>query len=96
MFIGISKDNMFDSHAKDYYTARNLELVQSLGGASRANEKKTLYGCLDRCNTNMGKRMVRANILQPSSHLPTIIARMDCVGELLCNESVFVSLKKGI
>src|SRR5579884_583624 len=61
----------------DAVTARNLELVEPLlaGGDSGA----TLFRSLDLTRTPMGKRLLRAWILRPSTELDEIEARLDAV-----------------
>ena len=48
----------------DYLSVRNLELVQNI---QNPKSSQSLFGVLDHCQTPMGKRLLRANILQPSS-----------------------------
>lgn len=48
----------------DYLSVRNLELVQNL---QNPKSSQSLFGVLDQCQTPMGKRLLRANILQPSA-----------------------------
>ena len=50
----------------DYLSVRNLELVQNL---QNPKSPQSLFGVLDNCHSPMGKRLLRANILQPSSGL---------------------------
>jgi len=70
----------------DYLSIRNLELVQNIQNPKSA---QCLYGVLDHCHTPMGKRLLRSNILQPSSDLHTIDARLDAVTEMIQNEDMF-------
>ncbi len=55
-----------------------LELVESPAGEKR----HTLWGLLDRCRTPMGSRKLKSWILHPSTDLPTIELRQNCVEEL--------------
>lgn len=48
----------------DYLSVRNLELVQNL---QNPKSPQSLFGVLDHCHSPMGKRLLRANILQPLS-----------------------------
>ena len=88
----------------DYLSVRNLELVQNL-----QNPKSTqcLYGILDHCHTPMGKRLLRASILQPSCGISacmslsepdnnTIQGRLDAVQEILQTEDMFHGVAKCI
>ena len=65
--------------ALDAVSARNLELVEPLFSGESA--QTTLFHTLDACCTPMGKRLLRATLLRPSSELPEIEARLDAVGE---------------
>lgn len=40
---------------------------------------------LDRCRTRAGSRLLKANLLQPPAHLPTIQLRQAAVAELLAS-----------
>ena len=53
----------------DYLSVRNLELVQNL---QNSKSSQSLFGILDYCRTPMGKRLLRANILQPSSGINSL------------------------
>ena len=50
----------------DYLSVRNLELVQNI---QNPKSPQSLFGVLDNCHSPMGKRLLRVNILQPSSGL---------------------------
>jgi hypothetical protein len=51
----------------DYLSVRNLELVQNL---QNPKSSQCLFGVLDHCQTPMGKRLLRANLLQPPAGAP--------------------------
>ncbi len=64
----------------DSVTVRNLELVEPLfTGSSR---DATLFHALDACHTAMGKRMLRATILQPLLDAAAIAERLESVAAL--------------
>src|SRR5712671_6762077 len=63
----------------DAATIRNLELLESPVGDS----KDTLLGVLNRTNTGMGARLLRAWMLRPSVDAAEIEKRYDAVGELI-------------
>jgi DNA mismatch repair protein MutS len=65
--------------ALDAVSVRNLELVEPLFTGESA--QTTLFHTLDACCTPMGKRLLRATLLRPSSELGEIEARLDAVGE---------------
>ena len=80
----------------DYLSVRNLELVQNL---QNPKSSQSLFGVLDHCQTPMGKRLLRANILQPSAgtglnsfsdqDLNTLEARLDAVQEIVQSEDIY-------
>jgi DNA mismatch repair protein MutS len=63
----------------DAVSVRNLELVEPLFSGESA--QTTLFYTLDACCTPMGKRLLRATLLRPSSGLAEIEARLDAVAE---------------
>src|SRR6185437_3333258 len=63
----------------DAVSVRNLELVEPLFSGESA--QTTLFYTLDACCTPMGKRLLRATLLRPSTQLGEIEARLEAVGE---------------
>jgi DNA mismatch repair protein MutS len=63
----------------DAVSVRNLELVEPL--FSGESVQTTLFHTLDACCTPMGKRLLRAALLRPSSDLAEIGDRLDAVSE---------------
>ncbi|XP_070186875.1 mutS protein homolog 4-like [Littorina saxatilis] len=74
----------------DAVTARNLELLENLRDPKSSH---TLYGVLNYTRTPGGARMLRSNILQPSSDLETVTMRQDVVRELTEKAEVFYNLE---
>ncbi|OAD55100.1 MutS protein like protein 4, partial [Eufriesea mexicana] len=68
----------------DLESARSLELVQSQCGQRNIS----LLCSLDRCSTPMGRKLLRANILQPPCEERTIFERQAAVAELVSNHSL--------
>jgi len=64
----------------DAVSVRNLELVDPLFSGESA--QTTLLHTLDACQTPMGKRLLRANLLRPLLDLNGINTRLDAVAEL--------------
>jgi DNA mismatch repair protein MutS len=64
----------------DAVSVRNLELVEPLFADTSA--RTTLFHTLDCCQTPMGKRLLRANLLRPLLNAAEIDARLDAVSEL--------------
>jgi DNA mismatch repair protein MutS len=67
----------------DSVSVRNLELVEPLFSGESA--QTTLFHTLDTCSTPMGKRLLRATLLRPSSDLAEIEARLDAVAEAVAD-----------
>ncbi len=65
----------------DAVTVRNLELIEPLFAA--ADGAVTVFHALNETATPMGKRLLRAWLLRPSTDLAEINARMDSVSALL-------------
>jgi DNA mismatch repair protein MutS len=63
----------------DAVSVRNLELVEPL--FSGESTQTTLFYTMDACCTPVGKRLLRATLLRPSSALAEIEARLEAVGE---------------
>lgn len=57
---------------------RTLELVES----ATLDKRHTLWGLLDNCRTAMGSRKLKSWLLHPSTDLPTIELRQNCVEDL--------------
>ncbi len=64
----------------DPVSVRNLELVEPL--FADASARTTLFHTLDSCQTPMGKRLLRANLLRPLLDATEIEARLEAVAEL--------------
>ncbi|XP_046863669.1 mutS protein homolog 4-like [Xenia sp. Carnegie-2017] len=74
----------------DAATAKHLELVLN---ARNPGSDHCLYGAINHTKTPLGARLLRSNILQPSSDIGTIKTRLDCVGELLEKEENFYQMQ---
>lgn len=66
--------------ALDASTRRNLELTKPLH--FEGSKRSTLLYLLDKTETSMGARLLRAYIEQPLQNIDEINARLDAVGEL--------------
>lgn len=76
----------------DLPTITSLELIQNL---QNAKSKDSLFGLLNETLTPMGARLLRANILQPSTEESKLLARYDAVEDLSTKEDMFVSIRQG-
>ncbi|MEN2496250.1 MAG: MutS protein msh4 [Marteilia pararefringens] len=66
--------NETNSHLSiDSSSIRSLELVRSLSSNFIEGRKSTLFAILNYCKTNCGQRLLRSNILRPSSAKRIII-----------------------
>ncbi|KAJ8652676.1 hypothetical protein O0I10_011683 [Lichtheimia ornata] len=78
---------------EDVATARNLELVSNI---MRRNSKDTLFGVLNHTVTPMGSRLLRTNILQPSTDEALIRRRLDAVQELISQENLLFDIQAAL
>lgn len=76
----------------DLATIVSLELIQNLHNKS----KDSLYGLLNETLTPMGARLLRANILQPSTERVKLTARYNAVEDLSSKEDMFVSVRQAL
>lgn len=76
----------------DLSTIVSLELIQNI---HNAKSKDSLYRLLNETLTPMGARLLRANILQPSTEEMKLQARYDAVEDLSTKEDMFVSVRQG-
>ncbi|KAA8909324.1 muts domain V-domain-containing protein [Sphaerosporella brunnea] len=77
----------------DPSTVHGLELIQNL-----QNEKSTdsLFGLLNNTGSAMGARLLRTNILQPLTEIPTLNSRLDAVEEFTQHEEMFFQVKEAL
>lgn len=76
----------------DLSTIRSLELIQNL---TNVKSKDCLFGLLNETLTPMGSRILRSNILQPSTQEELLEHRWDAVEELAAKEDMFFETRKG-
>jgi DNA mismatch repair protein MSH4 len=80
----ISKRMIIDRH-----TALNLELIMnSLNG----DYKESLFGMINSTKTSVGSRLLRSQILRPSTDLTTIISRHDALDILIKHPARYQAL----
>ncbi|KAI1299112.1 DNA mismatch repair protein Msh4 [Xylaria venustula] len=78
----------------DLSTIHSLELIQNLHDP---RSRDCLFGLLNQCLTPMGSRMLRSNIIQPSSQVErTLIPRYDALEELTMKEDMFYEIRKAL
>ena len=78
----------------DEMTRRNLELVESMRGD--ATGEGTLLSVLDRTQTPMGARLLRARLLAPLTDRETIEARLAAVDALMKNATALGALRDAV
>ncbi|EIE76281.1 hypothetical protein RO3G_00985 [Rhizopus delemar RA 99-880] len=71
----------------------NLELVIN---TTNTRTENTLLGILDKTCTQMGKRLLRMNILQPPCCLDIIMDRLDAVDELFESEEGLFNIQSSL
>lgn len=77
----------------DLSTIVSLELIQNL---QNSKSKDCLFGLLNETLTPMGSRLLRSNILQPSTEPSKLSARYDAIDELATKEEMFYSVRQGL
>ncbi|EZG09075.1 hypothetical protein H106_01760 [Trichophyton rubrum CBS 735.88] len=77
----------------DLSTIVSLELIQNL---QNAKSKDCLFGILNETLTPMGARLLRSNILQPSTEIAKLNTRYDAVEELSSNEGMFFAVRQAL
>ena len=77
----------------DLSTISSLELIQNL---QNAKSKDSLFGLLNETLTKMGARILRSNVLQPSTDQAKLIDRYEAVGELATREEMFFAIRTGV
>lgn len=77
----------------DVSTIANLELVQNL---QNSKSKHSLFGQLNHGSTKMGTRLLKNNILQPSTDKVKLERRWEAVTELTTREDLFFALRNSL
>ncbi|KAG5683991.1 hypothetical protein PVAND_013244 [Polypedilum vanderplanki] len=78
----------------DTQTSVKLELLYSLNFDSRSAKKLSLYGLLNKCETSVGQRHLRANILEPSCDIEVISKRHEQIKIFIENETLQTEMKE--
>lgn len=77
----------------DVTTIRSLELLQNL---QNPRSRDCLFGLLNETATAMGSRLLRSNILQPSTDKLLLDERLEAVQELASKEDTFFAIREGL
>lgn len=75
--------------AIDRRTAINLELITN---ARTGSQKESLFGAINYTKTVVGARLLRGEILRPSTDLATLQLRLDCVEALIGDNWAFLAI----
>ncbi|KAI7858222.1 muts domain V-domain-containing protein, partial [Circinella umbellata] len=78
---------------KHYKNIYNLEIVSN---SIQRSSKETLFGVLDHTVTPMGSRLLRTNLLQPSTNINVIQGRLDTIQELVSRESLLFHIQHAL
>ena len=73
----------------DRRTAMNLELITNF---KSGNQKESLFGAINFTKTVIGARLLRSNILRPTTDIATINLRLTTVEEFLRHNRVFTEV----
>ncbi len=76
----------------DLSTIQSLELIQNI---QNSKSKDCLFGLMNETLTPMGSRLLRSNILQPSTQESVLTQRYDAVQELSSKEDMFFQTRQG-
>ena len=76
----------------DLSTIQSLELIQNI---QDAKSHDCLFGIMNVTLTAMGSRLLRSNILQPSTQADILTQRYEAVEELTTKEKMFVDTRQG-
>lgn len=76
----------------DLSTTASLELIQNL---QNPKSKDCLFGLLNETQTPMGARILRSNIMQPSTDRRMLEERYRALHELTTKEETFHNVRTG-
>ncbi|KAI4211373.1 MAG: hypothetical protein LQ351_005799 [Letrouitia transgressa] len=77
----------------DLSTIHALELIQNL---QKPKSRDCLFGLLNQTLTPMGARLLKCNILQPSTDFDTLEARYNALEELTTKEDMFFCVRQAL
>lgn len=77
----------------DLSTVQSLELIQNL---QNSKSKDCLFGVMNETLTPMGTRLLKSNILQPSTQAEVLTQRYQALEELITKEEIFMQTRQGL
>jgi DNA mismatch repair protein MSH4 len=77
----------------DIQTIHSLELIQNL---QNAKSRDCLFGLLNHTLTPMGARLLRSNILQPSTSKNVLNKRYGALQDFVTHEELFFGVRQGM
>lgn len=77
----------------DLSTVQSLELIQNL---QNSKSKDCLFGLMNETLTPMGTRLLKSNILQPSTQAEVLDQRYQALEELITKEEIFMQTRQGL
>lgn len=80
----------------DIQTSTRLELLYSLSSEANAVKNFSLFATLNNCQTKIGQRHLRANILEPSCNLDFIINRQEQIKVLMEVPDTLAELRENL
>lgn len=80
----------------DTQTSARLELLYSLSSEASAIKQFSLFAIVNKCETKIGQRHLRANILEPSCSVDFIRHRQEQIKVLMENEELLAGLKENL
>ncbi|POS85874.1 hypothetical protein EPUL_001997 [Erysiphe pulchra] len=75
----------------DLSTVQSLELIQNL---QNSKSKDCLFGLMNETLTPMGTRLLKSNILQPSTQAEVLTQRYQALEELITKEEIFMQTRQ--
>lgn len=80
----------------DTQTSTRLELLYSLSPEANAIKNFSLFATLNHCQTRIGQRHLRANILEPSCNEDFIINRQEQIKVLMESQDILFELRENL
>ncbi|TVY75933.1 MutS protein-like protein [Lachnellula suecica] len=77
----------------DLSTIQSLELIQNI---HNPKSKECLFGLMNETLTPMGSRLLRSNLLQPSTNPQVLILRYEAVEELSSKDDMFYQTRQAL